>query len=84
MTIEELRSELRRRKVPGFAYSIGRDENETFCLVQEPDGWHIFYSERGIRSSERVLASESAACEELVRRVLGDSVVQSWMDEHST
>ena len=65
-------------------YSIGRDENETYCLVQEPDGWHVYYSERGNRNAEKVLASESEACEELARLVLTDRTVRDWMDEHST
>lgn len=81
--IDELRSELQRRKAPGFAYSIGRDENETYCLVQEPDGWHVYYSERGNRNEEAVFASESAACEELLRWVLNDRTVREWMDEHN-
>lgn len=84
MTTDELRSELQRRRVPGFAYSIGRDENETFCLVQEPDGWHVYYSERGNRNMETVFTSESAACEELLRWVLNERTVREWMDEHNT
>lgn len=84
MTIDELRSELQRRTIPGFAFSIGRDENETYCLVREPDGWHVYYSERGNRNAEKVMASESAACEELMRRVLNDGTVRRWMDENKT
>ncbi|WP_020018033.1 hypothetical protein [Promicromonospora sukumoe] len=83
MTIDELRSELQRRRVPEFAYSIGRDENETYCLVQGPDSWHVYYSERGNRIAERVFASEATACECLVQMVLNDGVVRGWMDEHN-
>ncbi|WP_285100707.1 hypothetical protein [Promicromonospora sp. MEB111] len=82
MTIDELRAELQRRQVPELAYSIGRDENETYCLIQEPDGWHVYYSERGNRNAEKVLA-ESAACDELFSRLLNDRAVREWMNEHN-
>jgi hypothetical protein len=39
--------------MPGFAYSIGRKEDETYCLVQESDGWRVFSSERGVRRTEK-------------------------------
>lgn len=84
MTVDDLHAELRRRKVPSIAYSLGRDEDEAYCLVREPDGWHVYYSERGNRSSERVLDSESAACEELLERVLHDGAVRRWIDMQRT
>ena len=82
MTIADLRAELERRNIPTFAYSIGRDENETFCLVSEPDGWHVYYSERGHRNLETVFSSESAACDELLRLVTNDGAVRRWMADH--
>lgn len=82
MKVADLQAELERRMIPGFAYNIGRDENETFCLVPEPDGWHVFYSERGNRKLETVFVSESAACEELLRMVTNDGAVRRWMAEH--
>ncbi|MFI2363055.1 hypothetical protein [Promicromonospora sp. NPDC019610] len=84
MTINELRADLQRRQVPELAYSIGRDENESYCLIRERDGWHIYYSERGNRNAETVFASESAACEELLRWLLNDRTVREWIDEHNT
>ncbi len=73
---------LRRLKVPATVYRLGGDENEAYCLVAEPDGWHVYYSERGNRNSEEVLPSESAACERLLMRVLSDGSVLSWMEDH--
>ena len=32
VTIDELRSELQRGRMPEFTYGIGRDENEDYCL----------------------------------------------------
>ena len=82
MTLDELGSELRRLNVPAFAYSLGRDENESYCLVGAPDGWHVYYSERGNKNSDDVLPSESEACDRLLQRVLRDGSVQRWMDDH--
>jgi hypothetical protein len=82
VTLDELRAELLRLKAPTFAYSIGNDENEAYCLVFEADGWHVYYSERGRRSSEQTFASESDACRELIRRVMNDGAVREWMEAH--
>ncbi len=81
MTLVELGAELRRLNVPVFAYSLGRDANESYCLVEGPDGWHVYYSERGNRNSEEVLHSESAACSRLLERVLHDGSVRRWMED---
>ena len=75
---------LRRRGVPDPAFSIGHDSNEAHCLIQESDGWHVFYSERGHRNSEQVFSAESDAAEELTRRLLADGAVQSWIVAHGT
>lgn len=82
MSVEEFEAELQRRKVPTTAYSIGSDDTEAYCLVHELDGWHVYYSERGNRNSERVHAAESAACQDLLERLLRDGTVQRWIDEH--
>jgi hypothetical protein len=81
MRVGELEVELQRRRVPAIAYSIGRDANEAYCLVRELDGWHVYYSERGNRNSERVHAAESVACQDLLERLLRDGSVQRWIDE---
>ena len=84
MKLDELGFEFRRLNVPTFAYSLGRDENESYCLVCKADGWHVYYSERGSRNSEEVLPSESAACNQILERVLGDGAVRRWMEHHGT
>lgn len=81
MTVEELRAELQSRGVPAFAYSIGADANESYCLTSERDGWHAYYSERGARNIEVVFPSEAAACEELRRRVMDDGAIRQWIEE---
>jgi len=82
MTLDELGDELRHLSVQAFAYSLGRDENEAYCRVGEPDGWHVYYSERSNRISEEVLPSESAACDRLLQLVLHDGSVRRWIEEH--
>jgi hypothetical protein len=62
--------------VPESVYSVARERNETYCLVEEADGWHVFYSERGTRESERVFVSKAAASDELVRLVTNDGAIQ--------
>lgn len=73
----DVESRLQRLGVPDSVYSVARDRNETYCLVEEADGWHVFYSERGDRNSERVFVSKAAASDELVRLVVNDGAIQS-------
>jgi hypothetical protein len=82
VTVDELRGELMRLRIPEFAYSVGGDQNESYCLVLEDARWHLYYSERGNRNSEQVFTSESEACEELLRQVLNDRALRDWMKEH--
>lgn len=42
------------------------DDWEVGAMTHEPDGWHVFYAERGERTSERVHATESDACEDFL------------------
>jgi len=84
MTLDELDSAFQRLNVPPSAYSLGLDENESYCLVRQPDGWHVYYSERGKKNSEDIFASESAACAALLERVLHDGAVRLWMERHGT
>jgi hypothetical protein len=56
--------------VPRSAYNIGADENEAYCLTEEADGWHAFYSERGHRNNEHVFKDEADAVAEMWRTVV--------------
>lgn len=78
----EVREALRRLSVPASAYSIGHDSNEAYCLIEEADGWHVFYSERGRRNAEQVFSTEAGAGAELKRRILADGAVVSSMQSH--
>ncbi|MCF4123218.1 hypothetical protein L1785_19800 [Antribacter sp. KLBMP9083] len=72
MHVSELLEELRSRGVPEDAYSIGQDRNDSYCLTGAYGTWQVYYSERGLRRSERIHASEDAACRDLLSRLLRD------------
>ncbi|MDR7189535.1 hypothetical protein J2Y46_002361 [Microbacterium sp. BE35] len=80
----EVESRLRELGVPESVYIVGGERNETYCLVEEPDGWHVFYSERGNRNSERVFVSEPTASDELVRLVTNDGAIQQLIQTDTT
>jgi hypothetical protein len=80
----ELSAAFRRLSVPDSAYSIGHDSNEAYCLIEERDGWHVYYSERGHRNAEQIFASESSAAAELMRRLLADGAVAGSIDARHT
>lgn len=71
----DLRAELLRLSVPDSAYSIGHDSNEAYCLIEQPDGWHVYYSERGRRNDERVFSSQADAGVELLRPIRADGAM---------
>lgn len=74
-TLETLAAHLASLRID--VHSIGRDLDERYCLVERPDGWHVYYSERGQRSGLRVFGDEDAACRALLRDVLADHGVQT-------
>ncbi|WP_430647583.1 hypothetical protein [Agromyces sp. GXS1127] len=71
----DLQAELHRLSVPDSAYSIGHDSNEAYCLIEEPNGWHVYFSERGRRNDERVFSSQADAAVELLRRIRADGAM---------
>ncbi|GIH07107.1 hypothetical protein Rhe02_51740 [Rhizocola hellebori] len=66
MYISELEAKLQALGVPADVYCIGRDRDESYCLVEDGQNWRVFFSERGGRTSERAFASEEEACNELM------------------
>jgi hypothetical protein len=46
--------------------------DETYTLISEADGWHVYYSERGQRNEERVHVTEAAAAIDLLERIARD------------
>ena len=57
---------------PG-AYSLdGGMPSETYVLERRPDGWLVYYSERGVRTAETRFESEDEACGHLLELLLRD------------
>lgn len=78
MTVSDLQAALRRERVSEAAYSLhGGLPNEAYCLGQTPDGWEVYYSERGGKTSLRVFLDEHLACDEFFRRVLSDPTTRA-------
>lgn len=72
MNLLETGDILDARGVPPEMYSLGQDANEAYCVVRDPDGWSVYYSERGNRTDPRMHASEDRACLDLIARVLSE------------
>lgn len=75
MNRAELLRLLKEAKVNPEAFSLdGGSPSEAYVLSEDGYGvWSVYYSERGIRSSEKKYKTESDACEDLKQRILSDS-----------
>jgi hypothetical protein len=74
MTKSELKSKLIQLNVNPHAYALdGGLWDDRYVLDQESGGkWSVYYSERRDRIGYRVFASESEACEYLLKKVEND------------
>ena len=55
------------------AYSLdGGLPSERYVLEITEGGWHVYYSERGLRTGIRRFETESEACEYLFETLLAD------------
>jgi len=73
MKISELPGYLAAKGIRLDAYFLnGTDTTEAYCIEHGPQGWSVFYFERGLRSSEIVFDSENEACAELIRQLESD------------
>lgn len=71
LTREALAHLLDRARVPGNTYHLyGAHLNDAFVMDHRPEGWVVFYSERGGEWSLRAHASEDLACHDLLVRLI--------------
>lgn len=77
MNRQQLERILNAFEVRPDAYDLNGDADEAYCLAYGPDGWHVFYSERGLRTGDRVLDTEAAACDLLLEMVARDPLTRS-------
>ena len=68
-----LQALLDAERVRANSYSIdGGVQDESMVLEEGTTGWIVYYAERGLRSGERLFATEEDACDFLARRLLTD------------
>jgi hypothetical protein len=71
VTVPDLRTLLRRAKVPDWFYVTDGGLGAGECVGIEPvaGGWSVYYSERGCNSLPDTCPDEDSACRAVVRRV---------------
>ena len=76
MNKQELEEVLLLNKVPKDLYSLsGGLPNESYCLEKKKSRWHVYYSERGIKTTDKHFNSESEACQFILRKLVPFSVL---------
>jgi hypothetical protein len=56
---------------------ISGRRDEAYTMIDESDGWHVFYSERGGRNEERTFPSEEEAALDLLERIARDPTTRA-------
>lgn len=72
MKIRELEERLRLEGVPEYLYNLkenGRTD-ERFCLQKMDGKWNVYFSERGIKTTDEFFDSEDMACQFLLKQLL--------------
>ena len=69
LKINELDSYLKNKGVPEDSYSINEVNDESLCIVEENKKWHIFYTERGLRTEEYCYQDEHLAILYFINRL---------------
>lgn len=70
MKKQQLEKILLLNNVPKDLYSLaGGLPNEAYCLDEEKNRWHVYYSERGIKTSIGCFENEEAACDCLLEEI---------------
>lgn len=69
MDVKELKKKLKKARVPKYWYNldgVGRDD-ERICLIKSGEKWVVYYSERGVHTTEEVFDSENTACNYILK-----------------
>jgi hypothetical protein len=86
MNTEELKRQLRDARIRTDSYSLD-GETKDEALVLEPttgNGWRIYYSERGLRTGEKVFITEEEACESFLEIVLRDPLMRESQSDNAS
>ncbi len=77
MDRESLKALLDAEDVDPAAYSLdGGLPFEAYVLERRPCDWVVYYSQRGMRSSEEAFEVEGDACARLLELILRDSTTR--------
>lgn len=68
-TIDKLKEELERVKIPKSYYRIGLYGEEALCILVENNRWIVFEGERGQRYNVHFFDSEQDACSYFRERI---------------
>ena len=77
MNRQQLERVLNAFEVRPDAYDLQGDADEAYCIAKEADGWHVFYSERGLRSGDRLFRTEGDACDVLLELIARDPLTRA-------
>lgn len=76
MTLAQLRRHLEENAVRRDAYSLeGGRPSEAYCIETSPDGYVVYYSERGVRTSLQRFDTEAEACARLLDLLRRDGLL---------
>ena len=71
MKKEELKIQLQKYGVDEWLYNL--DENgrndERYCLTRKVQKWNVYFSERGIKTTDELFESEDEACQFIYNRL---------------
>lgn len=65
MKKEELKIQLQKYGVAEWLYNLdGKGRNdERYCLIRKEQKWNVYFSERGIKTTDELFESEDEACQ---------------------
>lgn len=72
MNIKELKNILNANNVPDDLYNLdetGR-KDERFCIESYGNEWIVYFTERGIKTSEVKFSTEDGACKYLLEQLI--------------
>lgn len=78
MNTSELYDRLRLARVRSDSYSLDGTPKDEALILEPPmgGGWKVYYCERGLRTGEKVFATEEAACQCFLAMALCDPTMR--------
>jgi len=74
MDKKELKKYLLEKNVPEIIYSLeGGLPSEKYCIEENNEIWHVYYSERGIKQSIGYFDDEESACNRLLLEIQNET-----------